>query len=147
MVCSHCGKELVEAAVFCIYCGTPVAPLVVNGVVIERGALPPGKGCGIRSMFWGMVGWLVPLPLFLTYFLDWMEWVAAPPFNSLWSAIITFLPVLSPPSIVASIIYGIVGYNTEGRRYAATGLVLAVLYIMLCLSFLAFIMLEEIGYW
>ena len=122
-------------AVFCIYCGTPVA---------EHVPLKPGKGYGIRSLFWATVGWLA---LFLFHILDVFSTLSP---DSLWSEIFFCLILSSPFCIVAGFVYGILGRNTEGRRYAHTGIVLSALYIILpvvlfILLIIAYTMLAE--YW
>ena len=59
MFCSHCGKELQEAATFCIYCGSPIE----QGQQMEPfGAMPTqpqtGDGKGTASMVCGIISWL-----------------------------------------------------------------------------------------
>ena len=59
MFCSHCGKELQEAATFCIYCGSPIK----QGQQMEPfGAMPTqpqtGDGKGTASMVCGIISWL-----------------------------------------------------------------------------------------
>ena len=135
MFCSNCGKELLESAVFCIYCGTPVAPLAA---VVER---KPGKGYGIRSVFWATAGWLALLASFLIYL------TAGRSPENLLDSLSVFLFWFSPLCVIAGIIYGLLGFNTEGGRYACNGLVLSGLYMLLVALLTAAIMLEEFWYW
>jgi len=125
------------AAVFCIYCGTPVVPLA------EQIPLKPGKGYGIRSLFWAAVGLLALLTFVLIEWLISIDVLVSEPFhNSLWSAIVACLILSTPFCIVAGFVYGIMGRNTEGRRYAYIGIVLSVLYIILpVFLFILFILL------
>ncbi|MCL2710946.1 MAG: zinc ribbon domain-containing protein [Planctomycetaceae bacterium] len=146
MVCSNCGKALMEAAVFCIYCGTPVTRLVVTPFTGKIGRVPfaLGKGRGIRSVVWTGIGWLMPL---ITFLLS-IELLPAGSFeHGLWSEIVICLLLPSPFYVIAGIVYGIRGLNTEGWRYAYTGLVLSVLYILLIVVFFAIIVLNEAFWW
>jgi len=132
MLCSNCKKELLEAAVFCIYCGIPAAPL-------ERKPLKPGKRFGITSLVLGAAGWLGSLVFFIYVLLDESGLLAEPAAESFWlfvSLFIFCLPYVSSFCAIAGIVYGILGHNTEGQRYAHAGLMLAILYILLVLLLL-----------
>ena len=140
-----------ESAVFCIYCGTPVARLVATPFTgtIGRAPLAPGKGYGIRSLVWTVVGWLALLTIFLALWLEWLG--SAISFQvSLWFEIVSCLMLPSLLCIIAGIVYGIRGLNTEGWRYACTGLVLSALYILLIVLFFFFAVISLGGilwYW
>jgi len=123
-----------EAAVFCIYCGTPTAPLAT---VTEP---KPGKGHGIRSLFWGAVGWLAILASLLIYV--WVDLSADPAPESLLVWVADYLSWLGVLFAIAGVVYGILGRNTEGWRYAYTGLVLSALVVQLAL--IAYIVLDGI---
>ena len=70
MFCSHCGKELREAAAFCIYCGMPtgrVEPFTRQQDPIERKAAV-SLVCGVVSLL--TFGGLLILPI-IGLFLGW----------------------------------------------------------------------------
>ena len=55
MSCSYCGKELRDAAVFCMYCGTPVGRIAPFGGQPMQARIIDGKAvaaivCGILSL-------------------------------------------------------------------------------------------------
>ena len=60
MFCSHCGKELREAAVFCMYCGSPVGQMIPLN---EPSALPrrpqTGDSLGTAALVCGIVSLLI----------------------------------------------------------------------------------------
>ena len=67
MFCSHCGKELREAAAFCIYCGTPAGRLPSQLQSADRKATV-SMVCGIISWLTGggflvlpIIGWFLGL--------------------------------------------------------------------------------------
>jgi len=136
-----------ESAVFCIYCGTPVMPLVIEG---GRLPLKPGKRYGITSLVLGAVGLLGSLVFFTYVSLDELGLLAEPAAESFWlfvSLFIFSLPYVSPFCGIAGFIYGILGFNTEGWRYACTGLVLSGLYVLLVVLFIAAIAFEQFLWW
>ena len=141
MACSNCGKELMEAAVFCIYCGTPVA-------ATGREPLKPGKLYGVIALLCAAEIFLAVLVYSLTIWLLGVGLLTpsiTSPLEFLWAIVVMSLCLLSPFCAIAGIVYGILGYNTEGRRYAYAGLVLSVLYtllvLLLVLPFIAYILL------
>ena len=142
MVCANCGKELLEAAAFCIYCGSPAVPLAGE---FGRVPLKPGKGYGIRSVFWGTIGWLAAfashlIPVWKDSFADLCQ-------NGPLDMVTACLSIISLPCIIASVVYGILGRNTEGRFYASIGLVLSALYCLPLVVIILFIVLDGDGYW
>jgi hypothetical protein len=58
-----------------------------------------------------------------------------------------FLAWFSPLCVIAGIIYGILGFNTEGWRYAYNGLMLAALYALVVFLLITSIVLEETRWW
>jgi len=59
MFCSHCGKELQEAAAFCIHCGTPIEQRQQMEPLGELPTQPQtGDGKGTASMVCGIISWL-----------------------------------------------------------------------------------------
>ena len=144
MFCSNCERELMPEAVFCIYCGTPVVPLVV-----ERVSLKPGMGHGIASLVWAVTGWSVALTYhFLVDSDTSVDLFVAQSAGGLWLGFLVFVCsfLIDPFCAIAGIFYGIKGRNTKGRYCAYTGLVLAALLSPpMFLFILAYIMLAE--YW
>jgi len=138
-----------EAAVFCIYCGTPVRGMVLGEPPTTprfgRMPLKSGKGHGIRSLVWGVAGWLASLALFSIPLLIELDLLAEPSPENLWFWGIIGLAAFSLLSAIAGIIYGILGYNTEGWRYACAGFVLSALLVPVAavIAFIVFIVPVE----
>jgi len=135
------------AAVFCIYCGTPVRETALGepplASEIGKQLLEPGKGYGIASLVLAMIGWTASL----TY-----QFLGDPAMDLFGSQsvegllvlvyVCLFLVVLS--CVFTSTVYGIMGRNTKGWRYAYTGLVLsALLSLPVFLLIIAYIVLAE----
>ena len=121
------------AAVFCIYCGTPVRETALGepplASEVGKQSLEPGKGYGIRSLLCGAEGWFAVAAYWLTVLFMFLGWIGEP--SDLWTVIVLILFALSPFFAVAGIVFGILGHYTEGWRYAYAGIVLSVLYTLL----------------
>ena len=137
------------AAVFCIYCGTPVRETALGepplASEIGKQSLEPGKGYGIASLVLAMIGWTATLTYqFLVESDPAMDLFGAQSVGGLWFLVnvCLFLVVLS--CAFTSTVYGIMGRNTKGWRYAYTGLVLsALLSLPVFLLIIAYIVLAE----
>lgn len=60
--CTHCGKEIDDAAVFCVHCGAAVAPIQPAPPVIPDA---PSAGFAVLGFFFPLIG--------LILYLCWMD--------------------------------------------------------------------------
>ena len=98
----------------------------------ERKPLKPGKWYGIIALLCGAEGLLAILAMFLTLLLV-LSGVVTPQgmMWNYWSITLIGLFFINPFCVIAGIVFGIWGRNTEGRCCAYSGIVLSVLYILL----------------
>ena len=108
----------------------------------ERKPLKPGKWYGIIALLCGAEGWLAVLCAFLFFLIKpWRSLEIEIELITLWMFLGSCLLLISPLCVIAGIVFGILGRNTQGRVYAYTGLVLSVLYSLLVSLFIAYIIL------
>ena len=95
----------------------------------ERKTLKPGKGYGLASLRYGLAG---PLLLLALLSVAWNYWFGLVRFGYIefsWlTAAVNSLFIVSPYFVIAGIVSGIWGLNTEGRVYACIGIVLSIIY-------------------
>ena len=90
----------------------------------------PGKRYGIYSVLCGL------MPILATAFELWTESLGTPHLqaNDILTGTSLALSLSIPLFVIAGIIFGIHGLDTEGRRYAIAGLVLNALPILVVLA-------------
>ena len=95
----------------------------------ERKPLKPGKGYGLASLRYGLAGPLLLLALLSIMWVDNRLGLMQSDMGFLWfSIVLDVLIFVSPYFVIAGIVAGILGRNTEGRVYAYIGIVLSTIY-------------------
>jgi len=115
----HQANTTPEAVIESVPNEPPVEP--------ERKPLKPGKWYGIFALLCGAEGLPPILAFFLTHLLISSGVIGPRDVWNIWIITVSGLFFINPLCVIAGIVFGIRGRNTEGRLYAYTGLVLSVL--------------------
>ena len=96
----------------------------------KRKSLKPGKGYGLASLRYGLAGPLLFLVFFLIVWIDYKLGLIQSDmkFQGFSIAFDALHYIVSPYLVIAGIVSGVMGRNTEGRVYAYTGIVLSMFY-------------------
>ena len=96
----------------------------------ERKTLKPGKGYGLASLRYGLAGPCLFLIFFLIVWIDNKLGLIQSDmkFQGFAIALEVLAYIVSPYLVIAGIVSGILGRNTEGRVYAYTGIVFSIIY-------------------